>query len=667
MRLRKICGSMLLIAGLLAVLAGCSFGGGECQHTFSKWSVTKAPGCVDAGVQSRECEDCGYVQTEPIDAVGHTTVKDPMVKATCTENGLTEGSHCSVCGEVLLMQEPIDAFGHAALVDYAVKATCTTDGLTEGSHCYICGIVITAQEVVPATGHQYDEVTIVTPANCMQMGTKRYGCIYCDISYLDTYSTTEHTVVVDAAVPAGCLTDGLTEGSHCSVCRLVFAEQTVIPATGHASVVDPAVEATCTESGLTEGSHCQTCSEILIAQEVIPALGHQNEETVLQEATCKAPGMMQYFCLVCGELRQEAYSMPVYTDKDLYDAAVRYVAEIITYDKNGNICGGGIGIVLSSDGKILTNFQTIAGAYTAQVMINGKSYPVVMVLSFSESLDMAVLKVEASDLMAARVCTEDITSGEVVYALAAARGLNNTYTPGVIVGTLLQLGDGIFVQHDAAVTSGNSGGPLVNMYGEVIGINSYALSQEYNRNVSVFMSQMDKLDYSRPVTLAQMYQQNTSSYQKLVDAILANGTRDESGNMIVYGSQSTTDYLYIYELVYNVHTGIVSLKQSNTSANGQQVDTTVWLTGEAGPQEFTGEFAINGKNYNKIAGTLDASTYTAGAALTYTTYEGMVGYESTMMSLYNPNMGRMLDWLSAYLTRVAGITMADIGFTAYTT
>lgn len=665
MRLRKCLGVVAVLVGILCVMSGCDFGGGEHEHSYSKWTITKKPGCVDAGVQSRECSECGYVESESIAAVGHSTVIDPMVKATCTEDGLTEGSHCSVCGEVMLAQEPISAFGHASLVDYEVKATCTTDGLTEGSHCYICGVITKTQEIVPATGHQYDEGTVVTPANCMQMGTKRFGCIYCDTSYLDTYSTTEHTVVVDAAVAAGCLTDGLTEGSHCSVCLEVFKQQQVIPATGHKPVVDEAVSVTCTTDGLTEGSHCEVCAEILTAQEVIPALGHQNEETILVEATCKAPGQKQILCLVCGEQQLQSYELPAYTDKDLYDAAVQYVAEIVTYDKNGNILGGGIGFVISSDGKILTNYQTIFGAYTAQVTVNGHSYAVILVSAYSESLDLAVLKIEASDLVAAKICTESVVSGETVYALAAARGLSNTYTQGVVVGELLQLGDVILLQHDATIAAGNSGGPLLNMYGEVIAINSLALSQAYEQNVAVFAACMEKLDYTRPVTLAQLYQQSTSAYQKLVDAIFTNGTKDEEGNVTVYGSHSTTDYLYVYELVYYGKTGEISLKQVNSSANGQKVETMIWLTCEEGLQEFSGAFSIHDKEYNRIAGKLDATSYTSTSTLQYETYDGMVGYETTMMSLYNPNMIRMLDWLSAYLTKIADITMADIGFLAY--
>ena len=126
-------------------------------------------------------------------AIPHTEVVDKAVEPTCTETGLTEGKHCSVCNAVLVEQEVVKAKGHTEVVDKAVAPTCTVTGLTEGKHCSVCNAVLVEQEIVPAKGH---------------------------------------TEVVDKAVEPTCTKTGLTEGKHCSVCSAVLVEQEVVPALG---------------------------------------------------------------------------------------------------------------------------------------------------------------------------------------------------------------------------------------------------------------------------------------------------------------------------------------------------------------------------------------------------------------------------------------------------
>jgi hypothetical protein len=139
----------------------------EVQHNWqSKYTIDKEPTCTENGSQSIHCDVCNAINQDRvrvIKATGHKwsawEVTKEARKATCTEDGNKEYYVCSSCKklfadadigkEINKEDTVVKATGHKVVKDSAVPATTTTTGLSEGSHCSVCGQIIVAQKVIP--------------------------------------------------------------------------------------------------------------------------------------------------------------------------------------------------------------------------------------------------------------------------------------------------------------------------------------------------------------------------------------------------------------------------------------------------------------------------------------------------------------------------------------
>ncbi len=151
---------------------------------------------------------------------------------------------------------------------------------------------------------------------------------------------------------------------------------------------------------------------------------------------------------------------------------------------SGPIASSGSGVIYSADGFIVTNNHVIEGAKVIEVVHNRRTYKASLV-GADPSTDLAVLKIEASNLPAISLGrSATVSVGEWALAVGNPFNLTSTVTAGIISakGREINLTKGSFplesfIQTDAAINPGNSGGALVNIKGELIGINTAILSQ----------------------------------------------------------------------------------------------------------------------------------------------------------------------------------------------
>lgn len=141
----------------------------------------------------------------------------------------------------------------------------------------------------------------------------------------------------------------------------------------------------------------------------------------------------------------------------------------------------GSGFIISKDGYILTNTHVLSGMNNIKILLNDKREFKAKLVGSDAQSDVALLKIDATDLPVVRVGNpKDLKVGEWVAAIGAPFGFDNSVTAGIVSAKGRSLPDENytpFIQTDVAINPGNSGGPLFNLQGQVVGINSQIYSR----------------------------------------------------------------------------------------------------------------------------------------------------------------------------------------------
>ena len=284
-------------------------------------AVETAPTCTTAGYTTYTCEYCGASRVgDETAALNHVMVTDQAVAATCTEDGLTAGSHCSRCNEVFVAQETIKASGHNPGAD----ANCTT-----AQTCTVCGTELKAQlghtkgdvlqenKVLP-TCYAEGSVDNVTKCNVCGAELSRIK------GNIEKLPHTPAAAVRENVTEATCYSEGscdevvycVVAECHAEISRTNNVTIEKLPHTPGEEVREDEKAATCGKDGsyvsiyycTVEGCNSTEISRTTV---VIPATGaHVYEtETECVEATCTVDGYVIMAC-VCGATQTTVLAAP---------------------------------------------------------------------------------------------------------------------------------------------------------------------------------------------------------------------------------------------------------------------------------------------------------------------------------------------------------------------
>jgi hypothetical protein len=188
--------------------------------------------------------------------------------------------------------------------------------------------------------------------------------------------------------------------------------------------------------------------------------------------------------------------------KDLYAKCGPATVEILATMSNGTSQGSGFFV---DKGIVVTNFHVIDSAKAIEVTTYDKQkYNVTKILGYDKQIDLAILQIDTKN-DSLPIHQGDISIGETIYALGSPFGLTGTLTDGII-STASRIFDGVdCIQISASISHGNSGGPLLNAYGEVIGVNTFTYTDGQNINFAVNIKELQKINTNHPLTVTEFY------------------------------------------------------------------------------------------------------------------------------------------------------------------
>lgn len=225
------------------------------------------------------------------------------------------------------------------------------------------------------------------------------------------------------------------------------------------------------------------------------------------------------------------------TPYEIYEKASSFTVEILTYTEKGTARTIGSGFFITEN-AVVTNYHVIDDAHYAKIKTyDGRIFDVKSVLGYDTKKDIAILSVNAENVGCA-VVADDVSVGDRIYTLGSTKGFTGTFTEGIVSSVdrvIADMNNSVrYIQITAPVAEGNSGGPVLDEMGNVIGIVSLTHDDGQNLNFAIPVYEAEKTDISSPVTLSDLSKKNGNKFTGSI--VLANEgvTLKKGGTALIY-------------------------------------------------------------------------------------------------------------------------------------
>jgi S1-C subfamily serine protease len=203
------------------------------------------------------------------------------------------------------------------------------------------------------------------------------------------------------------------------------------------------------------------------------------------------------------------------------------------YDANGALKSTGSGFFITSSGIAITNYHVVASARSAKIVTaDGREYRVLGVYDVDEENDLALLQIDGKDFGYLDIGDSTaLRNGAQIYAIGSPLGLQNTISPGIISNASRVINGAQYIQITAPLSPGSSGGALIDVYGNVIGVTSGTLYNGQGLNLAVPIDLSDALSRERYSDMRDFIKKTSEFYEN-------------SGNVPDFGYHFDVDRAY---------------------------------------------------------------------------------------------------------------------------